>query len=499
MNNNTIVELSERIANLALDTFDALPARCKPRNLLNGQTEWTPMAAVILSRPPPSLDNKSSSLNEAAVTEPLEIKIVSLATGTKSLPVSALAKCKGLVLHDCHAETLALRGFNFWSLCEIERLLTRDEYESQWMELSAHILDHDEKRPPFKLRKGVEISLFCTEAPCGDASMELLMASTLAAGGDATPWPIDVRADMGTKESTEATPNLPLGRGQFSQLGALRRKPARADAEISMSKSCTDKIMMKQFTSALAFPADLFIGRSEEAFLKRMVVYEDQFDACGYQRAFSMDGRLVRALPLLSDQDFGSLTFFDVERLWQSFRRFPFERSRGSSPNAGKSKVTNVSSIWIAGEKDQEGSEVVEVLINGVKQGYKQFAEKQGKGSVLCRWKMAQKMDDIRKLLHTRGCFVSWLDDEHRPQYCNLKSLSCRSQMKEVKKLVLEALGGWPSKPDDDFDTPIESFANQSETYPKYSGGLLAIILLVACHLSRSVLLRCFYRRLWCC
>jgi hypothetical protein len=41
--------IEERIAILALDTFDGLPAKSKPRIHPGGSREWVPMSAIILA------------------------------------------------------------------------------------------------------------------------------------------------------------------------------------------------------------------------------------------------------------------------------------------------------------------------------------------------------------------------------------------------------------------------------------------------------------------
>src|SRR3954470_8613221 len=99
--------LTEQIAHLALDTFDKLPSKCRPRTMADGSREWTPMSAIILYR-----TWNVESLVEAGRLNKAnsQLEIVALATGCKSVPVSTLPKCAGLVLHDCHAEILACRG-----------------------------------------------------------------------------------------------------------------------------------------------------------------------------------------------------------------------------------------------------------------------------------------------------------------------------------------------------------------------------------------------------
>ena len=57
--------------------------------------------------------------------------------------------------------------------------------------------------------------MYCSEAPCGDASMELIMA----AQEDPTPWAVPQAVDGNSDALT--------GRGYFSELGVVRRKPCK--------------------------------------------------------------------------------------------------------------------------------------------------------------------------------------------------------------------------------------------------------------------------------
>ncbi|KAK5070979.1 hypothetical protein LTS08_000631 [Lithohypha guttulata] len=435
---------------MALDIFDALPQKCKPRRLASGQREWTPLSAVAVSRP--------LRLEDDSPEQQQQLKVVSLATGTKSLPVSALSKCKGLVLHDCHAEILAFRGLNHWLLCEIERILQNEGFISEWIETVASN-GTGEISPPFRLCRGVEIALFSTEAPCGDASMELLMASAQASGADVRPWPTSSSASHDA--SSENSSALPPGRGYFSNLGVLRRKPARADAEVSMSRSCTDKIMLRQFASLLQFPVDLFVQPSKEAFLSRLVLYEDQYNEFGYKRAFSADGRLRDVVAEVQREDEGNVVFFEVERLTPEFRRFEFEKSMSLETVAARSRVTNISTIWIADGNGLGGQDTVEVLVNGVKQGYKQFDQKVGKGSVLCRFKIVQKALGIAEALRGKGMVPESTGETGKVMYSELKATPSRSRKKIVKDFVLDRLGGWPKKQfEDDFQVSSDMLRN---------------------------------------
>lgn len=50
--------LAERVATLALRTFDDLPTKSKPRIYPDGSREWVPMSAIVLARGICSISNR---------------------------------------------------------------------------------------------------------------------------------------------------------------------------------------------------------------------------------------------------------------------------------------------------------------------------------------------------------------------------------------------------------------------------------------------------------
>jgi tRNA-specific adenosine deaminase 1 len=291
--------------------------------------------------------------------------------------------------------------------------------------------------PPFRIKDNVAIYFFTTEAPCGDASMEILMESFPSDAAE--PWPVDGQTDVQLQ-----------GRGHFSLLGYTRRKPARADAEPSLSKSCTDKLAVKEFSSVLSFPADLFIQKTASAFIRSVVVYSDQYHATGYERAFGRSGRLSKL------NSIGH--FFNVEPLPVEFPRFAFDKSQrgsGALPQTA-SKVTNVSALSIR-RTGSDRPDIVEVLINGVKQGYKQWDERSSKASVVCRKKLWDLALSISSLLEAHqnaeriACTayrkIDWLEDLRcalsASTYDEAKSSRLRTLSRDRRKRVTDALGNW--------------------------------------------------------
>ena len=120
------------------------------------------------------------------------------------------------MLHDWHAEVHAIRLFNLFLLHECQQLARTNSWSSCYLRRRKQHEFSDELFQPFTLREGLKIHLYCSEAPCGDASMELMMS----AQENASPWQ--------AKVPLNADGSKPLqGRGFFSELGTVRRKPGK--------------------------------------------------------------------------------------------------------------------------------------------------------------------------------------------------------------------------------------------------------------------------------
>ena len=139
-------------------------------------------------------------------------------TGMKCLPQHLVPQANGSILHDTHAETIALRSFNHLLLQECLILATSPKATSFLLRRRAEGeisqqggQEWREGEQPFRIHEGLKLHMYCSEAPCGDASMELLMEKQ----ADATPWPVEEGSlAKGLK-----------GRGSFAELGVVRRKP----------------------------------------------------------------------------------------------------------------------------------------------------------------------------------------------------------------------------------------------------------------------------------
>lgn len=191
--------LEDRVVSAVHEKFDALPKKSKPRTSANGIEEWVPLSGIVV------------------IGENENITCLVLGTGMKCMPASNPSLLEsGTVLHDWHAEILAIRAFNHFLLQECHQLASCANYTSpilRWRQTCE--VSEVQVLQPFSIREGLRIMMYCSEAPCGDASMELVME----AQEDPTPWPVNV--------SNEGTASGLLGRGSFSQLGVVRRKPCK--------------------------------------------------------------------------------------------------------------------------------------------------------------------------------------------------------------------------------------------------------------------------------
>jgi tRNA-specific adenosine deaminase 1 len=282
--------------------------------------------------------------------------------------------------------------------------------------------------------------------------MELCMA----AQDDPTPWAIPVPETEPNDTPSETNTNLitttPLlsGRGDFSKLGIVRRKPARADAESTKSKSCSDKIALRQVSSLLNYETSLLVAPTENAYIAALILPEEEITRVGCERCFGEDGRMKglkgRVWPVGSATDDGSETVQGIieSRYRYEFRPFqvlsipteqlksswPFRKPRASDPipeseaddlsqpepaRMKKSKPSNLSAIWVRAPTvpipaDSEGAPqtviivdtgskqlptlrgsktgLFENIINGVRQGNKLSAPGLRGASVLSRAKL---------------------------------------------------------------------------------------------------------------
>lgn len=270
----------------------------------------------------------------------------------------------------------------------------------------------------------------------------------MATQEDATPWevtrPTDPSAAAQNSPQYESHEIMLDGRAHFSLLGVVRRKPARMDAEATRSKSCSDKLALRQVSSLLSCETSLLVAPTENAYLAGLVLPEDEISRVACDRAFGRHGRMTaltgRSWPAERGREHRaaeyrfrpfevlSVPVEEVQELWPFAKpKAVPSRSVRSSEGQGeatadtvspkKSKPGNVSSIWTAAPSLQHscvmtmdtGSKTLptlarsktglyETIISGVKQGNRHATPTARGASSLSRAKLWGLLRDIFRL-----------------------------------------------------------------------------------------------------
>ncbi len=133
---------------------------------------------------------------------------------------------------------------------------------------------------------------------------------------------------------------------------------ARGDSLPTLSKSCSDKLALKQCTSLLNSDTITLVS-PERAYLETVILPQSQYLETSFSRAFGTEGRMK---PVVGKTWPGGFSYrpFDVRT---TVVIFDFSRHRLSLPK-GQLKSSNISAVWTPS--------VQETLINGVLQGRKQ-------------------------------------------------------------------------------------------------------------------------------
>ena len=401
----------------------------------------------------------------------MRLECVALATGMKCLPRNKLEQVKGNVLHDSHAEVLAIRAFNRFLVDECHDLARgvlgecsawvrwRRDQEHTSRDRSAEkpelqdirlvrakqtgeiqgAMGADSSDQPFCLRDGVGIYMFCSEAPCGDASMELTMADQ----EDATPWTSRSLASEQVAEDMQ-------GRGHFDRLGVVRRKPSRPDAPPTWSKSCSDKLALKQCTSLLSSLTSRLVSPGN-VYLSSLVLPEHQYVSAACERAFGSTGRMKSLVGKQWEGDFAYRPFI-VQTTSAGASDFEFSKRvvarkavelvdrNGTKADELAPVASNLSSIYTARKQEK--------LINGILEGRK-FPDPKGASSVSRRemWKALASLAQ-----YTEMPSLDFLVSPESKTYGDIKKLAKeQSSIAQVKADVVEvALRGWRRNDGDD-------------------------------------------------
>lgn len=332
---------------------------------------------------------------------------------------------------ECHALVTQQSAVREGSITDDTALLESKFIRKNISEANGNSGDSTEC-PPFELQPDVRIYMYCTCAPCGDGSMELCMA----AQEDATPWEFQRQSDTEPGTAVDETKLLD-GRAHFSLLGIVRRKPARTDAESTRSKSCSDKLALKQVSSLLTWQTSRLLALTENAYLAALILPEDEISRVACDRAFGRNGRMAalvgQSWPSSScggnsveyrfrPFEVLSVPSEKIKAIWQFAKPKPThaagddDKAKGEATTR-KSKPGNVSAVWTLAPSLElmnpllldlgckslpslcrSKTGLFESLISGVKQGNKASSPSARGASALSRakmWSLFSKINTI--------------------------------------------------------------------------------------------------------
>ncbi|KAL8924792.1 MAG: hypothetical protein Q9208_003882 [Pyrenodesmia sp. 3 TL-2023] len=382
----------DAIAEAVLQTYHALPRKYKPVEATADFFQWVPLSGIVVVK------------------------------------VDQVAQANGNVVHDWHAEVVALRALNHFLLHECLELSTSPTRTSPIVRRrETHEISDRLGLQPFSIHNDLKFHMYTSEAPCGDASMELLMEAQV----DATPWPVD-RLHPATKKLG----GVLLGRESFAQLGIVRRKPGLDLA--TLSKSCSDKLALKQCTSILSACTSLLVNPAN-AYLESLILPKSQYIAHACERCFGPAGRMKPV----------------ADRTWSggyAFRPFnvgttehEFVYSRRSKPASSRElRTSNIAAV--------RNPYLQEALVVGRLQGRKKLDVKGA--SAICSKRMWKTTLQVLAALGTPRLLQQVSESSQVQRWKDSVLFADRQQVKADVRA--SALAGWIRNDGDNFEVELE-------------------------------------------
>ena len=214
-------------------------------------------------------------------------------------------------------------------------------------------------------------------------------------------------------------------------------RTARTDSPASLSKSCSDKLALKQCTSVLSSLTALLI-LPENAYLTTLVLPRHGLHPVACERAFAAAGRMKLIVHARWPDGFA----------FRPFNAIPSDVDFGFSRTAGMKrgkvlKGSNVSAMWTP--------RVQQTLINGVLQGRRQD-DPQGASSI-CRRRMWETFRRLAIQLYD----TELMELAQKGEYIEVKSHMTLHDRRNLKAAAIEeALQGWtPNEGDNTFGIDI--------------------------------------------
>lgn len=416
-----------------LNEFSRLPAKGKPSVRSNGIKEWTVVASVfaIIS------DSIAKPKNDTITAE--NVKILSIATGVKTIPEQLIEmnENKGYLVHDSHAEILALRLFNYYLLNEV---LRQEGLNSTAKQLPIPKISIMEKyagcKDKYRIKKNIKLGLYISELPCGDSSMNDKDLEDILK--DNNVW------NSKRIKTNNVENGIVRGRAGYNQLGCLRTKPGRADSLISLSKSCSDKLTVKQYTGILNSISSIFI---DPIYLDILILPKLKIEAYSSSICRSFRDRFIFSEKELLEEPLNPY-FLKYFQIWGTDQKFEFDKEQAVNKEGCVESVLYLPIYNTGMDNDFNNKKTrffFEVINNGVKLGCRSKKErtfvKKSSSSMVSSRRLAE-------MIHPFYRFA--VSDETGFDYKRLKTDMTSTRFK-AKKIARNKLGEWVTTSSDYF------------------------------------------------
>lgn len=335
-----------------------------------------------------------------------DMKLVTMTTGVKCVPDVKLQNSGGRVVHDMHAEILSMRAFTSYIMDELINLDAGGESE----------IVEKTNTGKYRLDPNIKLALYVSELPCGDCSLDEMINM------DPVPW-TDGKVD-----------NLCLrGRESYTNVGLVRTKPGRKDSPVSLSKSCSDKIVLSLMKGLLkGCASDLIVNNSISFDYLVFPGDKIQSNGDGIERCF---------FTRIKDANLHNYNSFRIVKVSNdTIHKYETQMNQKGigAISVDKTKTLNASELCIVCIPQ---SGYVEVLNGGIKNGssFKRIFNGSQGLSILSRYMMVLKRNSILPLESADITYSRWKSRPENDDYVQRVASSKRN------------IGNWGKSTEDDF------------------------------------------------